>query len=135
MQIRLDQVVLSSFHEAYQNYDNPLPQNIVIASTPLANGGVRTFSVTIPYSRANTRADVYATSSSYKTLLSGSGRAAASVIYTYASSEIAWFNVIYSSGEITVTLTISNNTGGSITPVAQTISISVVQYQAPITAV
>lgn len=131
-QIRIDRVIFSSYHEAYQNYDNPAPQNIVVATTSLANGATRNISVTIPYTRANTRADVYATRGDVKTLVSVGGRAAASSIYQFVSNEIATFDVRYTSTDITVILSITNNTGSSINPIAQTIAISVVQYQAPI---
>lgn len=129
--VKLDKVVVSSLHPAYINYAT-LSDDIVISATSLANGATRTISVTIPYDRAGTVADIYATRSTVKTAVSCGGRAAASAVYNFKSTETARFDVRYSSSNITVSLVIFNGTGGAITPNAQTITISVVQYDAPI---
>jgi hypothetical protein len=132
--IRIDRVISSSYFPAFINYDNS-PDNIVVTATPLADGASRDISVVIPYTRGGTIADIYATRGSIRTPVNTGGRAAASAIYSFTSSETARFDTIYSSTNITVTLRITNNTGGPITPNAQTIAITVVQYDAPITSV
>lgn len=132
--IRLDKVAFSTLHEAYKNYLTTTG-DIVIATTSLANGASRTTSVVIPYTRAGTRADVYATNGSKKTLVTSGGRAAGTAIYTLTSTETVTINTSYSSSDITVSVVVTNNSGGPISPVAQTITISVVQYDAPITTV
>jgi hypothetical protein len=135
--IRLDKVVISGYHESYQNYSSPSPEDIVVNTAPIPNGSGRTQTVTIPYTRAGTRADIFATnlSNGRKTILSMGGRAAGAVAYTAVSSEVARFDVTYQSSTITVSLNITNNSGSSINPPAQTIRISVVQYAAPITPI
>ena len=129
--IRADKVTFWSSFGAFINYDTT-SDDIVVSATPLASGATREISVTIPYTRADTTADIYAERGSVKTLVSCGGRAAASAIYNYKSTEIARLDTSYSSTEITVTLRITNNTGGSITPNAQTITVTAVQYDAPI---
>lgn len=129
--VRLDRLVFSTFHEAYINYDT-LEEDIVVEATPLANGATRTISATIPYNREGTRADIYATRSTIKTIVTGGGRSAASAIYNYQSTEIVRLDISYSTTDIVVTLRITNTTGGSITPNAQTITITAVLYDAPI---
>jgi len=132
--VRIDRINFASLFGAFLNYETA-SDNIVVATTSLANGASRTTSVTIPYSRGGTVADVYAKRGSLKTLVTGGGRAAASAVYNFASNETATFNVTYSASNITVALVISNNTGGAISPNPQTITISVVQYDAPITSI
>lgn len=132
--IKIDKVILTSLFGAFINYLTS-SSSLVVTATSLANGASRTISTTIPYTRGGTVADIYASSSTVKTLITGSGRAAAANVYTYTSSEVATFRIDYSASSITVSLVITNNTGGSITPVAQTLDISVVQYDAPITSI
>lgn len=131
--INLDKVVQSSFHPAFINY-HTATDDIVVAATSLGSGSTRSISVSIPYTRGGTIADIYATRGSVRTPVTGGGRAAASAVYNFKSTEAARFDVSYSSTHITVTLRIINNSGGSITPNAQTITISVVQYDAPISS-
>lgn len=130
--IRLDKTIQSSIHPVFINYKTSTG-NIEVEATSLANGASRTIQVVIPYSRGGTTADIYGTrDGAVSTLISTGGRAAASAIYSFKSSETATFGTAYTSTNITVSLTITNNTGGAITPNAQTIVISVVQYDAPI---
>lgn len=131
---KIDRINFSSQYGAFLNYATAT-DDIVVAATSLANGASRNISVTIPYERGGTTADVYATRGSVRTLVSTGGRAAATAVYDFKSSETAYFNISYSSSNITVTLTITNNTGSAITPNAQTITISVVQYDAPVTTI
>lgn len=130
--VKLDKVITSSLHESFKNYETST-DDIVVAATSLANGASRTISVVIPYTRAGTTADIYATRGTTKTIVSGGGRSAASAVYSFISTETATLDAFYDASNITVSLTITNNTGGSITPTAQTITISVVQYDSPIT--
>lgn len=130
--VKLDKVKKTSLFESFKNYATTTG-DIVVAATSLANGASRTISVTIPYTRAGTIADIYATRSTVRTNVNTSPRAAASAVYSFASSETAELYATYSTTDITVSLVITNNTGGSITPTAQTLTISVVQYDAPIT--
>lgn len=134
--IRLDKVVFSTFHEAYKNYATSSDE-IVISPSALANSSSREASVTIPYTRGGTRADIYATGSitGFKTLANAGGRASAFIVYDPVSSETATFAIDYNPTEIVVKFIITNNTGGSISPTSQTITIDIVQYDAPITPI
>ena len=129
--IRLDNIIFSTLHEAYKNYET-LTDTIVVAATALANGASRTITVNIPYTRGGTRADTYATRGTLRALVTSGGRSAATAVYNFKSTETVAFGISYSSSNIAVSLTITNNTGGSITPNAQSIVISVVKYEAPI---
>lgn len=132
LSVKLDKVISSSLHESFKNYAT-LTDDIVVAATSLPNGSTRNISVVIPYDRAGTTADIYATRSSVRTLVSTGGRAAATAVYNFKSTETVSLTATYSTSDITVTLSITNNTGGAITPNAQTITISMVQYDSPIT--
>lgn len=132
--IRLDRIVFSTKHPAYINYET-LTDDIVIATTALADGASRTTSVVIPYTRGGTRADIYATRGTKKTPVTGGSRAAGEAIYNKTSTETVSISANYSSSNITVSVTVSNNSGASINPIAQTITISVVQYDAPISSI
>jgi len=132
--VRIDKINFASIFGAFLNYATTI-STIVVAATPLASGASRTISVTIPYSRGGTVADIYAKRSTIKTLITNGGRAAATAIYNRVSTELSTFNVSYSASNITVSLVITNNTIFSITPNAQNIDISVVQYDAPITSI
>lgn len=129
--IRLDRVIYSSLHPAFLNYADSTG-SIVVEATSLANGATRNISTNINFDRGSTVADIYATRGTIKTLITGGGRAAASVVYNFKSTETATFNTVYTTNGVTVTLSITNNTGGAITPNAQTIEIKLVQYDAPI---
>jgi len=130
--VHLDKVIMTSLFESFKNYLTTTA-DIVVDATPLADGDSRSISVTVPYTRAGTVADIYATRNTVRTSVNAGSRSSARAVYNFTSSETARIDSVYSATDITVTLTISNNTGGSITPNAQTITISVVQYDAPIT--
>lgn len=132
--IRLDKVIFSTFHEAYKNY-HTATGSIAVVATSLANGATRTVTATIPYDRGGTRADVYVSGNGVKTIATGGPRAAGLAVYERTSTETASIFVRYTSTDVLVVLSIFNGTGGSITPIAQTIDVSVVQYEAPIAAI
>lgn len=132
--MRIDKINFSSQYGSFLNYAT-ISDDIVVTTASLANGATRNITVTIPYTRGGTVADIYATRASIKTFVSTGGRAAASAIYNFKSTETASFNILYSSSNITVTLSITNNSGSAINPNAQTIKISVVQYDAPIISI
>lgn len=133
--VRLDKVVFSTFHEAYTNYATQTGV-ITVANTGIANATSRDQSVSIPYTRGGTRADIYVEGSltGYKTMANAGTRSAASVVYQFAGLEVATLYIQYSSSVIEVGLRITNNTGATINPPAQTITVTVVQYDAPITS-
>jgi len=132
--IRPDKVIQASALGSFINYLTTT-DDIIVTATSLANGATRNIAVSIPYSRGGTIADIYATRGTIRTLVSTGGRASASVVYDFKSTETVAFSVKYTSSAVEVTLSITNNTGGAITPNAQTITISVVQYDAPITSI
>jgi len=132
--VRIDKVIFSSQFGVFLNYKTA-SEDMTVSATPLANGATRTITVTIPYTREGTIADIYGTRSTVRTLLSTGGRAAARAIYSFKSTETATFNISYTSSNIVVNLVIFNGTGSAITPNAQTITVTAVQYDAPITSV
>lgn len=101
-------------------------------SGSVVNTGQATFSVSIPYTKPKTKADVYA-----KNLTTGIKMAVGSPRvhpYTYTSFEIARLESSYNGSNLTVTLTITNNTGGTISLVTQTLQISAVFVEVPISS-
>lgn len=132
MSIRLDDVIFSTLHEPPRNYgEKSANANI---SGNIGSLGVADFIVTIPYERAGTRADIYLIGNGSKVLANGGSRAAGAV-YQSVSMEIFSVLVTYTSSEIAVVLSIFNGTGGSISLIPQTIGVSAVLYDMPITAI
>jgi hypothetical protein len=131
--IRLDKVVRSTLHEAYRNYASPTG-TITIPADTLPNGLTQNYETTINYTRAGTIAHIFAENDTKKYLANGGTRISGRV-YTPVSTETASILVGYGSSSITATLSIFNGTGGPITLTAQTITITAVQYDAPITAI
>ena len=128
--LKLDQIQFCSEVDSYINYDTKTASMNVSGS--VVNLGQATFSVSIPYSNPRTKADVYAKNLNTNIKMAvGSPRVHP---YTYASFEIARLQSSYNGTNITVTLTITNNTGGTINLVAQTIEISAVLVEVPISS-
>lgn len=132
--IRLDQVIFSTLHPAYLNYrtDEAIME---VDTSSIPDGDTMEQNVVVPTPKVGTRADIYASNGTVSTLVSSGGRAAASVVYTYASTEVARIDIEYGSYDIYIYLRITNNTGGPISPPAQTLTFSVVQYDAPISTI
>lgn len=134
MSTHLDKIIFSTLHEAYKNYATTLGSINISGSIP--NGNTQNFSTTLSYARLGTRADIYLDGNSVKVLANASTTLFSGGPYQYISSENADVFVEYtSSSQITVTISIFNGTGGPITLTTQTISVSFVQYDAPITAI
>ncbi len=141
MSIRLDQVDFSTLHESYKNYDTKtdaltlsadiLPNGFT-QNYPVNGGGVFT-PISIPYDRAGTRADIYLDGKGFR-VLANTGSRASGDVYQYKSSETFSTFVTYSASAITVWFSIFNGSGGSITLIPQTITVSAVLDDAPITA-
>jgi hypothetical protein len=132
MPIRIDKVIFSTLHESYKNYDT-VSSTISISGT-VANGATANFTATLAYARTGTRADVYLDGHSTK-VLANAGDRATSDVYQFISSETFATRVVYSITDITVTISIFNGTGGPISLTSQTIVVSAVLYDAPITAI
>lgn len=132
--IRIERTAVSNKHIPFINYAT-VEESIVVGTAPLANGSSRTISASISYARTGTMMDLYATRGGIRTMVNGSGRVSASVVYVSASTEIAVFSVSYSPTAVTVSLIITNNTGSSISPVSQTIVIRSVQYDIPMAGI
>jgi hypothetical protein len=131
--VRLDRVLTSSFHEAYKNYLTT--SGTINASGTVPNGSTVNFSTTINYTRGGTRADIYIDGNSVKALANAGGRLVSGGPYLFASTETASMLITYTTTAITVTLSVFNGTGSSLALTAQALVISVVQYDAPITAI
>lgn len=132
MGVDLDKVVFSTLTDSYVNYANP-SGTITIPAVGMADGTTNNYSVTVPYTRANSRADVYFLGNGLKVPANGGFRATNGT-YTYTSSELANTYITYTSSSITVTISITNFTGGPITLIAQSIGVNVVAYDAPLSS-
>lgn len=131
MGVRLDQIDFTTLFEGYKNYDNDsatLNISGSVASLVTVN-----FSTTIPYDRAGTRADLYLDGNNTRVLANAGSRAATDV-YQPVSTEIFSVLISYSATDITVIVSIFNNTGGSLALTPQTITASAVLYDLPISA-
>ncbi len=134
---KLDKIIHTTSFEAYKNYLT-IDSSIAIPAVVVPNGDGELYSATVDFTRGGTRADIYVDNGTSKALLSGVGaRAALGDIYQFTSFETINSNILYLNGitdSIYIEVTIENNTGGPITLVAQTLNLTVVQYDAPITA-
>lgn len=131
--IRLDQIMFSTLHEAYKNYANK-PGSLMISGN-IADGATSTYSVTIPYTRGGTRADVYLDNNDTKILANSSSRLETGDPYQFISLETVSMLIQYTSSSIGLTLSVFNGTGAPITLIPQTIAVSVVEYDAPIISI
>lgn len=130
--IKPDAIVYSNLTEAYLNYKT-LPSSISIAAFALSDGGSYPRQTTIPYARGGTRADIYLEQNGVRVPANIGSRVSPDV-YQYAGSEIARITLQYDATTIYVTITIENNSGATINLIAQTITVSAVLYDAPITS-
>lgn len=105
------------------------PGSITVSGT-LADGTTQNYSTTITLSGLTNFGDVYATRAGTKTALVSDS--SVSGIFDFASSEFAQNSVDYSGGTVTVTITVNNDTGLSVTLHTQTFAIGVVEYMLPI---
>lgn len=129
--VRIDQVDFTTMFEAPQNYSTV--SSAVSISGNVASGATANFTATIPYTRSGTRADVYLDGNGVKTLANG-GPDSTSFTYIFASSETFDVFVQYSLTDITVTMSIFNGTGSPITLTTQSIVVSAVLYDMPISS-
>jgi hypothetical protein len=129
--VNLDNIIMSSLTGQYINYET-LERDITIGGS-LANGATALFTTTFEFSKSNSRADTYytRTSSGRRSLLNAGTRVNPNV-YTFVSTEVVETVLRYRDSTITAGFSITNNTGGSINLVAQTMSMQAVIYNAPL---
>lgn len=136
MGIKIDKVAFSTHHEPPRNYDT-VSDDIVISGTIPAST-TATFTGTIPYTRAGTRADLYLTGNGTK-ILANNGVEVVQEVYVYsgpANEIVESSGIQYSNDEITLVISIFNQFAeASLTLTTQTITLSAVLYDMPITAV
>lgn len=130
MQIRPDSLIFASILDTYLNYAT-YTGNIVISGT-VANGASVSFETVITTPKNNTRADIY-----LQNLNTGIKRPIENGLrlapYQNVSTEVCRaFAIFNPSNQITVSLSITNNTGGTITLTNQTIRATIVAYSIPI---
>jgi hypothetical protein len=137
MALRLDNILIASEIPNYINIVPNITNNIVISGT-YATGTTTNFSSTLSVSSNNTRADLYAynASNGKKQLISSSNYLSNDIstgggVYQHKSTEYIQLSTAYSTGSITVTISVNNYSGGTITLITQTIAITAVQYQIP----
>jgi hypothetical protein len=138
--IRPDAIVFSNLTEAYINYLTT-PSTIVIPADTIADTDGRIYQTTVSYTRGGTRADIYLQrdDTGLKILASSGRRIAAELptyqVYQFTGSEVCEVYILYNPSTIDVILGVRNNTGGPITLIPQTITVSAVFYDAPITPI
>lgn len=129
MPVRLDDVLMSSLHESFKNYDSP-KYTITVSGTIPPTG--RDFFVDIPYSRVGSMADLYVSKQG-----SNSKR---SVNYAWRLPEYVSGDpdiegaiyAYYSPGFIRVNISISSFKVIDFTTPTQTFDIEAVIFDAPI---
>jgi hypothetical protein len=129
--IRLDQVDFSTLFESPQNYASS-SQTLSISGT-LNAFSQRVFLAAIPYTRAGTRADLYATGNNIK-MLANAGSRAIGDIYQFAGSETINLFISYSSTQISIAIVLANGSASPINLTTQDIVINAVMYDMPISA-
>lgn len=128
-QLKMDKIIMSSDVETYLNYET-VTITITISGT-VANGNSTVFSGYIPYARSKTRADIYVKNlnTNIKRPLWGGIRqgpyqsTGAGEIYTQFAS--------YGGDTISVSLTVSNNTGGPVVLTTQIMEVTAVLVEVP----
>lgn len=116
---------------------NPTTSTATITiSGTVANGNTKNFSASVTGNiSANTfRADIYGTNNVTNTkVLLNTLLVMSTVVngYSYTSSELVQIEISYSGQVATVTYSVFNGTGSSITLVNQTITLTLVEYQVP----
>lgn len=96
----------------------------------IANGSGANFSTTIAVSRTNSIADIYATNRNTgrkMSLIAGSIHNP----YQFISTETQAHNITYTAGIITITVSVTNNTGVGITLTSQIWDIVALLYDVP----
>lgn len=134
MGVRIDQITFSTLFESYKNYATPTG-TLTIPAVAMADGATNNYSVTIPYARAGTRADIYLDGDSVKTLANASLALSTGGPYQFVEFETADIFTDYDTSSITVTISIFNGNGHVINLIGQTITVSAVQYDAPISGI
>lgn len=128
-QIKMDKLQFGSMVDTFTNYQT-ITKEVALSGT-IADGASSDFTVVIPHSRFRVRADVYV-----KNLTSGIKRSlntgTRETPYTYVSTEVITQSAVYSNNQITVTFTITNNTGSSISVTPQTLQVTSVLFSVPI---
>lgn len=129
MTYRFDKLQFSTELPNYINVSEPVT-SIACTGTYL-NGGGTNFSVNVPLNSRSTFKDVYAINqnTNKKTLLSNN--VAIDAIWQYVSSETIKNSLTFTGNILTVTINLSNFTGGTITITPQTYTIEVLEYALP----
>lgn len=131
--IRPDNVQLASMLPAYVNTSSPTA-TISISGT-IANGNTQNFSTSLAFNVAarNVMADVYGSNNltGAKFLLNNLLVATSGIEYSPKSTELCQMELSYNATTITVTFSVFNGTGSSITLNAQTVTIVAPTYKLP----
>lgn len=126
---RYDQLQFSSEIPNYINLGTPT------ASLPVSgtfiNGAGTNFTATINLSATSTFLDVYVTNSNtgLRTLLQND--VSIDSVWQFVSSETVQNLITIANGVCTVQISMTNNTGSTITLIPQTFQIEAVEYQIP----
>lgn len=125
--MKLDNILMSSKHESFKNYMSADVSITVSGSIP--NGG-KDFVIDIPFSRTGTIVDVYVSKegSSTKRLVNYSSTLG-EFVDVYLTAGIY---LMYSAGNIRVTVGVNNTTGSAKTPSTQTFNLQAVIFDAPV---
>jgi len=129
-QIKPDKIIFYSGVDTYLNFQT-YTGDIVISGT-VANGASESFETVISVPQSNTRADVY-----LQNLNTGIKRPIENGLrlapYQNVSTEVCRAFALFGSGnQVTVFLSITNNTGATITLTNQTIRATIVAYVIPL---
>ena len=127
---RYDQLLLSTGIPNFINLATiPLSLN---CSGTIANGGGENFTVQASVNTFTTFNDIKITNTNTGncTYLTGSSVAIDS-IWQYISTETVQNSVTFIGTLVTIKVSVTNNTGASITLIPQTYSIEVIEYQLP----
>lgn len=127
MQIRPDNVVLTTLLDTYLNYDTQTALLSISGTIPI---GTTNFSTTFSVARSDSIADVYArnlNTGNKMSLTAGSIHNP----YQEVSTETHPCSVTYSGSVLTVQYNIDNNTGAPLALTAQTHEITVVLNEVP----
>lgn len=125
--IRLDKVIMSSFHESFLNYATT--QGTIVVSGTIASSTTTSFTTSIVFGRANTITTVFYTHSSIsgKRIFGG----AVPLVRTGVEPGRLSGEVRYTSTGADLIINVFNPTT-SYTIATQTYTLYVVQYDAPI---
>lgn len=130
MQYRYDKLQFSSLLPNWTNIGKVT--DTISCSGVIANGSGANFTANLSLLSSSKFSDIYLINQNFNTKTLLESNVSITSLWQYTSSETVTNLATYLGSTLSVTISVANNTGGSITLVNQAYTVEVIEYEMPL---